>query len=272
MSLEWYLAWYNLIFVVPFLLALVSLAAYAASGVTFGETETDGAGGTDAEADAEVEAEPDADVEAEPDAEVEAEVEAETEAEGCLPPPSGGQAAETVAALSLRLRRRTLARLSETAPFGAQLLRFFGVGRVPLSVLLMMLFFAWGFLGVSANALLLQAPRFADAPWQVSVPVALAGCALLGRAAAVFLARWLPTTETYARDRAALVGRAGQAILRIDQRFGMAAVRDARGNGHQVACRVADGAAPIEKGMPLRVAAYDAAAGLYFVTPLDSIP
>jgi hypothetical protein len=249
MPLEWFLAWYNLVFAVPFLLALAYLAAYVVSGVTFGDADAD--------------ADSDSDVEADVDADVEADAEAEVEADSSYAP-------DTIA-VSPRLRRRALARLNQAAPLGA-LLRFFGVGRVPLSVLLMVLFFAWGFLGVSANALLRDSPIGGAEPWQVSLPVALVGSALVGRGASGILARWLPTTETYAREKAALVGRPGEAVLRVDERFGLAAIRDARGNGHQVACRVYHGAPPIEKGRPLLVAGYDAAAKLYYVSGGDCLP
>jgi len=254
MSLQWCLAWYNLIFAVPFLLALAYLMAYAASGITFGDVDAD------ADADAEADVDTDAEMEADADAEAEPEVEAV--------PPSVA-ALDTVAELSPRLRRRALSRLHEAAPLVVALLRFFGVGRVPLSVLLMVLFFAWGFLGFAANALARETPAIAAAPWQVSIPVALLGSALAGRAGSVVLGRWLPATESYARDRATLVGRPGAAVLRIDEHFGLAVVRDNRGNGHQIPCFVRAGESPIEKGGALVVAAYDPTTRLFHVRPPD---
>src|SRR3954447_21267987 len=44
MTLEMLIAWWNLIYILPFGLALLYLILYAASGLTFGEADADGAG------------------------------------------------------------------------------------------------------------------------------------------------------------------------------------------------------------------------------------
>ena len=58
----------------------------------------------------------------------------------------------------------------------------------------------------------------------------------------------MPTEETYARRRNDLLGEVGEAIYAIDERFGMAAVRDDRGNLFQVPCRVEPGRAADRQG------------------------
>jgi hypothetical protein len=47
MTLNWLLGWWNLIFVIPFLVALTYLGIYTASGLTFGDADAD----ADADAD-----------------------------------------------------------------------------------------------------------------------------------------------------------------------------------------------------------------------------
>src|SRR6266571_2239015 len=54
MKIEWLFAWYNLIFILPFGLALLYVGIYAVSGLTFGDTDVD-ASGADVDADAHVE-------------------------------------------------------------------------------------------------------------------------------------------------------------------------------------------------------------------------
>src|SRR5688572_26436424 len=51
MNADWLLGWWNLVFIVPFLLALIYLGVYTVSGITFGEGDAQ-FGGHDADADA----------------------------------------------------------------------------------------------------------------------------------------------------------------------------------------------------------------------------
>ena len=41
MTAQWILGWWNLIFMVPFALALMYLVLYTVSGITFGEADAD---------------------------------------------------------------------------------------------------------------------------------------------------------------------------------------------------------------------------------------
>ncbi|HEX2186211.1 MAG TPA: hypothetical protein VHN78_11975, partial [Chloroflexota bacterium] len=285
MSYEWFFAWYNLIFGLPFAVALLYLLVYAATGVTFGETDAEGAADGDAEAAADAEA--DADTEGDVDADAEADADAETEAEAgaggggtarlghvdVMPGPAEGAdataSAESLTVLTMPWYLRLLRRLGLDGPLHLRALRYLGVGRVPLSILLMALFFAWGFLGVATNLLVRDDPRFGEAPWLLSVPAALVGSAALARALSLTFGAWLPATETYVRDRAALVGRVGEAVLPIDHEFGLAVVRDRRGNRHQVACRVPAGAPPVAKGAAVRLVDYDPAKQCYSVAAAE---
>src|SRR5258705_6804665 len=90
MTLQWLLAWYNLIFVVPFVLALLYVGIYAVSGLTFGDADVD-ASGADVDADAHVELhghveapahlESDADFDADADAHIDADADAHIDAD-----------------------------------------------------------------------------------------------------------------------------------------------------------------------------------------------
>src|SRR5687767_2703747 len=65
------MAWWNLIFVLPFGLALLYLALYTLTGVTFGDADTavDADGELDADADADADAGADRDADADADGE-----------------------------------------------------------------------------------------------------------------------------------------------------------------------------------------------------------
>jgi hypothetical protein len=79
----------------------------------------------------------------------------------------------------------------------------------------------------------------------------------------------MPTTETYVRRRSELVGTAGQAVLAIDQRFGLASVRDRRGDLFQVACRVYDDRPAIAKNARVLLVDYNAEQEFFYVTEYD---
>ena len=84
------------------------------------------------------------------------------------------------------------------------------------------------------------------------------------------MARFLPTSETYARRRHELLGCVGPVIFAVDSRFGMVSVRDDRGNLFQVPCRTEDGAAPIGKDARVRLVGYGAKDGIFRVVPADA--
>ena len=142
-----------------------------------------------------------------------------------------------------------------------------GVGRVPLSFVLMILLLAWGFIGFVTNQFLRDV---APALWMiplVSIPLAAVGSLVLTRYATRGISRVMPTEQTYARRRNALLGEVGEALYAVDERFGLAAVRDDRGNLFQVPCRVESGRATIAKGTKVLLVSYDADKNVFHVTP-----
>jgi hypothetical protein len=227
---QWLLGWWNLVFLVPFALALLYLALYVASGVTFG----------DADADADLCA--DADVDADADLDGDADVDTDADADAEHPAHTGSRSA-----------------------MGA--LAWVGVGRVPLSLVLMVLLLTWGFIGFVANQFLRDVmPRVWMLPL-LSLPVAAAGSLVSTRLLTRGMSRLMPTEETYAKRRTELLGEVGEAIYAIDERFGLAAVRDDRGSLHQVPCRVEPGALPVAKGRKVLLVSYDSERNIYHVMP-----
>ena len=245
MTLDWILGWQNLIYLVPFGLALLYLLLYAASGLTFGDADADASGGYDADADADV----DADVDADADVDVDADADHDAGADGDHDHDHDhdhdvGDASPLKAALT-----------------------WLGVGRVPLSILLMVLFLAWGATGFVVNQI--ARPTFAE-DWQVaiaSLPAALLTALLTTRLVVRAIDRWIPLDETTARRRHDLLGLAGTAIYAVDERFGMLSVRDDRGELHQVPCRLAAGHPPVPKHGRAVLVSYNAKDNLYGVIP-----
>src|SRR5690606_98666 len=92
-------------------------------------------------------------------------------------------------------------------------LAFLGVGRVPLSILLMVLLLTFGAIGFVVNQLARELmPE--HLVWLVSFPLGLGGSFALTSVIARSLSRWMPMTETSARRRRELVGLRATSIFR----------------------------------------------------------
>lgn len=149
---------------------------------------------------------------------------------------------------------------------GNGLLGLLGVGRVPLSMLLLTLSILFGAVGLAVSALLQE--KWPDAYGPISVAVALF-VALVGTGRiASFVARVAPTTETYRVRRQDLVGRVGHAIVELTDGDGFAQVKDHEGNVQQVRVRT-DGPV-IAKGTSILVVDYSREGGWYLVAPYDA--
>jgi len=99
--------------------------------------------------------------------------------------------------------------------------------------------------------------------------VALMVSVFITRAVVLFMGRFVPLNETYAVRRGELVGCIGEALYGINETFGVAMVRDGRGDLHQVTCRVGAGIEPVEKGAKVKLVAYGPRDRTFFVRRAD---
>jgi hypothetical protein len=240
-------AWYNAVFVVLFGVGLL---------FTFLQLVGMGHGsGVDADADADIDADADvdagvdtdadvdahADVDADADAHVEADAEGHVEAHG--PAVAAGHAIGMSGAFA----------------------QLFALGKVPLSIALMLLCYTMGTAGWISNGLL--EPRLKDPAvfFPLSLLLALVtGFAVL-RFAGTLMGRYLPPVSTSAVHKRQLVGLTAKAVLPVDEKFGQACLYDQYGTLHVVGCRVRDGAPNIEKGAPVVLIKYMADRDLFVV-------
>jgi len=124
-------------------------------------------------------------------------------------------------------------------------LELLGIGKAPLMVLLSAGLLGFGAIGLGVSAL--TSSWIALAVALVAAPVSMG---LLGR----LLGRTLPTSESYAVDHDALIGRIGVARLRVETDFGVAQVRDQHGSLHEIRCRAEE---PVAAGETLVVVGFD---------------
>jgi membrane protein implicated in regulation of membrane protease activity len=241
MNAQWLLNWWNLIFLLPFGLALLYLGLYTVSGITFGDADVDADADLDTDADLDADTDLDHDLDAGHDLDADHDADADHDLES-----EANEIAQGPSAMSV--------------------VTWLGFGRVPVSIVLMVLMLTWGPAGFIANAALES--KGASAAF-ISIPVAAVISILTTRLVVVFIVRYLPLYETTARRKHALLGCDGEAIFAIDHKFGMVSVRDDTGELFQVACRVEEQSEPIAKGANVRLVAYNAKQGLFYVTQRD---
>ena len=267
MNAQWLLSWWNLVFLLPFGLAAVYLGVYALTGVTFGDADADADHDFDTDADHDIGHDLGHDVDHDVDHDFDADADADVDADADADAAPAHAAHDHVAAGGH----------ASSVPMAV--LTWFGVGRVPLSILFMVLFFAWGAIGFMINNSLKQ--KMGET-WQVaaySIPAAAFGSLLITRLVGKLIIRYIPLNETYAGRRHDLLGAVGEAIFDIDDKFGMASVRDERGNLYHVPCKLAGGAvggagggadsqpAAIAKGAKAKLVGYNGKLKLYLVIP-----
>ncbi len=247
------LQWYNLVYVLAFFFALLYAVLNAVGLASHGGADL----GLDHDVDAHVDLDHDVDVHADVDHDVEVGVDHHVpdfhaDAAGHVEAPPGEPSV-----------------LEEA-------LSFFGIGKVPLSVVLMTFLITFAVVGWAVNALLrpvLVTPAaFFPISCGAAIVLGLGGTKLL----AATLGRWLKPIESAALRRGELVGRIATTSLPTDSAFGTALARDDYGTLHKVTCRVAQGAAAVPKGQTVLLVRYvpvkepgRRASGYYIVEPYN---
>jgi hypothetical protein len=146
-------------------------------------------------------------------------------------------------------------------------LSFLGIGKIPISIIILTFCFLWGFLGWISNQIfrqILPSPGLFIWPsLGVAFLVSLIGTHWL----ATGLAKIMPRTETYAVSNQELVGKRAQALFNITEQFGRARLRDNSGNLIGVPCQVGPGEREIPSGSRVVLLRYDAKRKVFVVRP-----
>lgn len=112
-----------------------------------------------------------------------------------------------------------------------------GLGKVPLSIIMLCFCFIWGFAGFTSNKI------FHDVlePWLFiwpSLGIALTSSVFFTGYLAKGLSRILPTMETYGTSMDDFVGKLAEVNYSITATSGSAFLRDKHGNFYEVPCRI----------------------------------
>lgn len=138
-----------------------------------------------------------------------------------------------------------------------------GVGKVPLSIVLMILFLLFGGIGMMSNFLINDLISAFEPFAFVSVAASFFGALFLSGPLARLLNRYMPSTESYADSKEQMVGKTGVLELAANEERGWAQVRDSRGSIRQIKCRTSGGT--LEKGTEVVVVHYDSQTEIYTV-------
>lgn len=138
-----------------------------------------------------------------------------------------------------------------------------GVGKVPLSIVLMIAGCVFGGTGIIMNTVLKPVLVHPAAYAWISALTAFVAMAVVTGRMAALINRFMPTTESYNITRASLCGRRGELVLAASEHGGLAIVKDHEGNVHNLHCRTKEGI--LLKGRGIVVVDYEEDTNTYLV-------
>jgi membrane protein implicated in regulation of membrane protease activity len=137
------------------------------------------------------------------------------------------------------------------------LLDFLGIGRCPLSLILMTLCFLFAFFGLASIIILKQLVRSGLLVGLVSYPAALVLAALVTGRIARLIGRFMPTAETYVAGESSLVGSVGKAVYAFSGERGFVQVYDRNNTLQEVRAVCAEPGQAIRAGDDVLLIDYD---------------
>jgi hypothetical protein len=145
------------------------------------------------------------------------------------------------------------------------LLYFFGIGKVPLSMLLIAFGYAFGTVGWAANSVWQVRGIDPNRWFTVTLVAALCAGLLSMRFVGGLVSRYLPTRGVSGFARKQLIGLRGTCSLPVNEKSGQVQVVDAEGTLHQLRCRVGQGSAALAKSTPVILVKYEPQSDFYYV-------
>jgi hypothetical protein len=143
----------------------------------------------------------------------------------------------------------------------AAVLSFLGIGRVPLSILLLSYCFVWGVAGLISLTLL------GTASMALPITIALAAAVFVTRHLAVGIARLVPSIESHYVPPRHLTGLQATVLFEVTPTSGLVRLRDPEHNLRDVSCRVPPGQASIPAGTTVWLQRYAPADRVFVVAP-----
>lgn len=244
MNIGFFLKSFNIVFLLPIGLATLFIALQA---VGLGLTSFDGDLDLDADLDADIDADVDLDVDVDADLDVDLDADAEVSVD------AGVEAGEASMLLHF--------------------LSWFHLGKVPMSVLLSVFFYAFGFAGLLATTNLRQSANIHEFGklTMIAVPIALVAGLLFTKLLGGVVGRILPGVETKRSGARMWVGLTAEVVsTQVDSEKGRGLLEDEDGDLHTVFLQLMNASAePIPKGQRVKLLRYKAQEGKYLCSLAD---
>lgn len=141
--------------------------------------------------------------------------------------------------------------------FGHIMSHVFGIGQVPISLLLGIYMFCWGACGMAMNQLfsgMLKSPVFYVWP---SMGATFIISFVITRSMAAIVAKMMPSEETFGVTRQDLIGLTGKAVYAITEKAGTVDISDKYGTVHRTQAKTGVGGGAIPSGTKVLVLDYD---------------
>jgi membrane protein implicated in regulation of membrane protease activity len=142
--------------------------------------------------------------------------------------------------------------------FGHIMSQIFGVGQVPLSLLLGIYMFCWGACGMAMNQLFSGMLKYPAIYIWPSLGATFVISFIVTRSMAAIVAKMMPREETFGVSRQELVGLTGKAVYAITAKAGTVDISDKYGTVHREQAKIIAGDAVISAGTKVLVLDYDA--------------
>jgi len=145
-------------------------------------------------------------------------------------------------------------------------LSFVGIGRVPISIIILTFCILWFFFGFISNLWLNHLlPPFLY--FWVSLGIAFVGSILFTKMIASLLGKVMPSTETYDTTKSDLVGKTGMTNYKVTEESGFVHVTSNFSSSLEVSCRVEQGKEPIPAGTKVVLSRYLPGQDVFIVCP-----
>jgi len=144
-------------------------------------------------------------------------------------------------------------------------LMLFGVGKVPVTILIGVFMLSWGVIGLLANRVFgsfMVLPAIYIWP---SLAVTFVVSSAATRSMAAVVGRLMPSTETYGVSRMELVGLLGKSVYTVSDKSGTVDIRDPYGTIHRVQAKTREDAAAVPASSQVMVIDFDESDKRYIV-------
>lgn len=145
-------------------------------------------------------------------------------------------------------------------------LAFFNLGKVPVMLIMEILFLSFGLTGVIFNYYGVEKLpfQFPLIKFWLTIPLAAVVSILITKTLTELMATYIPTSGKQALRARDLEGKAGEVVsVQVDGKYGRVIVVDEIGQSHMVHCMMMEGEPPVPKGGRVILVSFEGKTNMY---------